>query len=228
MNAIPPTQAHFRSSYDAGRGTLVWTTGVADLETPVGAFLKLAHGRPNSFLLESIEGGSARSRYSIIGMDPDLVWRCRGGRAEVNRHARSAPHAFVPDDRPALDSLRALIQEAQLDLPDHLPPMLGGLVGYLGYDMVRLMERLPDKNTDAIGLPEADPDPAHRVRRVRQRAGRADPGRPDLPAARRFRPSRLGPGAGGPGPGRRGAAAPPAPRRPARRACRRSRSRSPT
>ena len=155
MNAIPPTQAHFRSSYDAGRGTLVWTTGVADLETPVGAFLKLAHGRPNSFLLESIEGGSARSRYSIIGMDPDLVWRCRGGRAEVNRHARSAPHAFVPDERPALDSLRALIQEAQLDLPDHLPPMLGGLVGYLGYDMVRLMERLPDKNTDAIGLPEA-------------------------------------------------------------------------
>jgi len=155
MNAIPPTQAHFRSSYDAGRGTLVWTTGVADLETPVGAFLKLAHGRPNSFLLESIEGGSARSRYSIIGMDPDLVWRCRGGRAEVNRHARSAPHAFVPDDRPALDSLRALIQEAQLDLPDHLPPMLGGLVGYLGYDMVRLMERLPEKNVDSVGLPEA-------------------------------------------------------------------------
>ncbi len=155
MNAIPPTQAQFRSSYDAGRGTLVWTTGVADLETPVGAFLKLAHGRPNSFLLESIEGGSARSRYSIIGMDPDLVWRCRGGRAEVNRHARSAPHAFVPDDRPALDSLRALIQEAQLDLPDHLPPMLGGLVGYLGYDMVRLMERLPNKNTDSVGLPEA-------------------------------------------------------------------------
>jgi anthranilate synthase component 1 len=155
MNAIPPTQAHFRSSYEAGRGTLVWTTGVADLETPVGAFLKLAHGRPNSFLLESIEGGSARSRYSIIGMDPDLVWRCRGGRAEVNRHARSAPHAFVPDDRPALDSLRALIQEAQLDLPDHLPPMLGGLVGYLGYDMVRLMERLPEKNVDSVGLPEA-------------------------------------------------------------------------
>ena len=155
MNAIPPTEALFRSKYEAGRGTLVWTTGVADLETPVGAFLKLAHGRPNSFLLESIEGGSARSRYSIIGMEPDLVWRCRGGRAEVNRHARSAPHAFVPDSRPALDSLRALIQEAQLDLPDHLPPMLGGLVGYLGYDMVRLMERLPDKNADALGVPEA-------------------------------------------------------------------------
>ncbi len=156
MNAIaPPDQASFVAAYEAGRGTLVWTTGVADLQTPVAAFLKLAHGRPYSFLLESIEGGSARSRYSIIGMDPDLVWRCRDGTAEINRHARSAPHAFNADARPPLDSLRTLIAESQMDLPEHLPPMLGGLVGYLGYDMVRLMERLPAKNTDALGLPEA-------------------------------------------------------------------------
>lgn len=156
MNAIAsPGLAAFEAAYGAGRGTLVWTTGVADLQTPVAAFLKLAAGRPNSFLLESIENGSARSRYSIIGMEPDLVWRCRNGTAEINRHARSAPHAFVPDARPALDSLRALIAETQLELPDHLPPMLGGLVGYLGYDMVRLMERLPSKNADALGLPDA-------------------------------------------------------------------------
>ncbi len=156
MNAsASPSQTAFSAAYDVGRGMLVWATGVADLETPVGAYLKLAAGRANAFLLESIEGGSARSRYSIIGMEPDLVWRCRAGRAEVNRHARSAPHAFVSDERPAMQSLRALIAETQLDLPDHLPPMLGGLVGYLGYDMVRLMERLPDKNADALGLPEA-------------------------------------------------------------------------
>ena len=156
MNAIsPPSQAAFRAAYEAGRGTIVWTTGISDLQTPVAAFLKLAAGRSNAFLLESIEGGSARSRYSIIGMEPDLVWRCRGGQAEINRHARAAPHAFVPDARTALESLRALIAETQLDLPEHLPPMLGGLVGYLGYDMVRLMERIPDKNTDALGLPDA-------------------------------------------------------------------------
>ena len=76
----------------------MWRRGVADLETPVAAFLKLAHGRPNSFLLESVEGGAARGRYSIIGMEPDLIWRCRDGRAEINRHALSAPHAFVADD----------------------------------------------------------------------------------------------------------------------------------
>ncbi len=155
MSAAPPDLATIRAAYEAGRGSLIWTTWVADLETPVAAFLKLAHGRPNSFLLESVEGGSARGRYSIIGLDPDLVWRCRGGRAEVNRHARSAPHAFVVDERPPLDSLRALIAETRLDLPAALPPMTAGLVGYLGYDMVRQMERLPEKNRDELGIPEA-------------------------------------------------------------------------
>ena len=115
--AVPPGLAAFRATYASGRGTLVWRRGVADLETPVAAFLKLAHGKPNSFLLESVEGGAARGRYSIIGMEPDLIWRCRNGRAEVNRHARSAPHAFVADPRPALDSLRALIGETRLDVP---------------------------------------------------------------------------------------------------------------
>jgi anthranilate synthase component I len=153
--ALPSGIAGFRSSYESGRGTLVWWQGVADLETPVAAFLKLAHGRPNSFLLESVEGGAARGRYSIIGMEPDLIWRCRRGQAEVNRHARSAPHAFVAAERPALESLRALIEETRLDVPATLPPMTGGVVGYLGYDMVRLMEQLPDTNPDELGVPDA-------------------------------------------------------------------------
>jgi anthranilate synthase component I len=152
--ALPSGFAGFRAHYDAGCGALVWRRGVADLETAVAAFLKLAHGRPNSFLLESVEGGATRGRYSIIGMAPDLIWRCRNGCAEVNRHASAAPHAFVTDDRPALESLRSVIAETRLDVPDSLPPMSGGLVGYLGYDMVRLMERLPDKNADEIGVPD--------------------------------------------------------------------------
>ena len=156
MNAIAsPSLAEFRQAYESGRGTLVWTTGVADLETPVGAYMKLAAGKPHSFLLESIEGGAARSRYSIIGLTPDLIWRCRFGRAELNRDARSAPHAFVPESAAVLDSLRALIAGSRMDVPEHLPPMLGGLVGYLGYDMVRQMERLADRNRDELGLPEA-------------------------------------------------------------------------
>ncbi|MBV8455137.1 MAG: anthranilate synthase component I [Acetobacteraceae bacterium] len=152
---LPPGYAAFRSAYEAGRGTLLWRRSVADLETPVAAFLKLAYGQPNSFLLESVEGGAARGRYSIIGMAPDLIWRCQGGRAELNRYALSAPYAFVAEDRPALESLRAVITETRMEVPDWMPPMTGGLVGYLGYDMVRLMERLPDKNADEIGVPDS-------------------------------------------------------------------------
>ncbi len=101
----------FAAAYAAGQRSAGAATDVADLQTPVAAFLKLAHGQPNSFLLESVEGGASRGRYSIIGMAPDLLWRCVGGRAEVNRHALSAPHAFVADGRPPLESLRALVAE---------------------------------------------------------------------------------------------------------------------
>ena len=153
--AASPDFAAFRAVHDSGSGQLLWTRGIADLETPVAAFLKLADGRPNSFLLESVEGGTARGRYSIIGWAPDLVWRCRGGRSELNRHAGTAPDAFAAEDGAALDRLRALLAESRLEVPPDLPPMCGGLVGYLGYDMVRLMERLPEKNQDQLDLPEA-------------------------------------------------------------------------
>jgi anthranilate synthase component 1 len=156
MDAVStPGFAGFRQDYEQGRGHLLWRRAVADLDTPVAAFLKLAHGQPNTFLLESVEGGASRGRYSIIGLQPDLVWRCRNGRAELNRHALSAPYAFAADERPTLESLRAVVAESRMALPEGLPPMCGGLIGYLGYDMVRLIERLPEKNQSSIDLPEA-------------------------------------------------------------------------
>jgi anthranilate synthase component 1 len=133
----------------------VWTTLVADLETPVSAFLKIAGGRPMSFLLESVEGGAVRGRYSVIGLDPDLIWRTVGAHAEINRSARTKPDAFSPCGEAPLASLRALIAESRIDLPDDLPPMAAGLFGYLGYDMVRLMEELPPPGPDPIGIADA-------------------------------------------------------------------------
>jgi anthranilate synthase component 1 len=145
-----------RAALAAGRGGVLVRERVADLDTPVGAFLKLTGGaQANAFLLESIEGGAARGRYSGIGMAPDLVWRCRDGKAEVNRHALTAPHAFVAEPGAALDSLRRTINEARMPVPPGLPPMAAGLFGYLGYDMVRLIERLPATNPDVLGIPDA-------------------------------------------------------------------------
>ncbi len=156
MNAVSPDRFEsFRAAYDNGRGALVWRHGIADLLTPVAAFLKVAHGQPYSFLLESVEGGAARGRYSVIAMAPDLIWRCEHGVAAVNRDARKNPGAFMPVGEAPLKNLRGLIAETRLDVPDHLPPMTGGLMGYLGYDMVRLMEALPAIKPDVLGIPDA-------------------------------------------------------------------------
>jgi anthranilate synthase component 1 len=152
---IEPAADDFAERYKRGEAQVVWTTLVADLETPVAAFLKLASGRPMSFLLESVEGGAVRGRYSIIGLDPDLIWRVNGARAEINRTARNDPDAFRACATGPLASLRELIAESRIALPDRLPPMAAGIFGYLGYDMVRLMEDLPSANPDPIDIPDA-------------------------------------------------------------------------
>ena len=154
MMRIEPEFDAFAAAYQAGRPQVMWTTLVADLETPVSAMLKLAAGRPNSFLLESVEGGAVRGRYSIIGMRPDLVWRCRGDEAEIARAADRDPNAFERCPDGALESLRRLVAESRIDLPEGLPPMAAGLVGYLGYDMVSLMERVRSTRPDPIGIPD--------------------------------------------------------------------------
>src|SRR4051794_41184258 len=152
---IEPAAEAFAARYGRGEPQVVWTTLVADLETPVSAFLKVAGGRANSFLFESVEGGATRGRYSIIGLEPDLVWRTHGNRAEINRSARVKTDAYEPCGEAPLAALRALISESRIVLPEKLPPMAAGLFGYLGYDMVRLMEELPPPSPDPIGLPDA-------------------------------------------------------------------------
>ena len=90
--------------------------------------------------LESVEGGATRGRYSIIGCEPDLIWRADGDKAEINRAPQSDPNAFAPSPLPALASLRALLAESAITLPPELPPMAAGIFGYMGYDTVRLIE----------------------------------------------------------------------------------------
>jgi anthranilate synthase component 1 len=154
MQIDPPPSA-FAACYARGEPQVVWASLVADLETPVSAFLKVASGKPMTFLLESVEGGETRGRYSVIGLEPDLVWRSRNGNAEINRSPAAQPDTFQPCPEPPLEALRALIAESRIDLPDTLPPMAAGVFGYLGYDMVRLMEELPPPKADPIGIPDA-------------------------------------------------------------------------
>jgi anthranilate synthase component 1 len=151
-----PSAEAFAACYAAGEPQVVWTTLVADLETPVSAFLKVtAGGKPMSFLLESVEGGEVRGRYSIIGLEPDLIFRVNGREAAVNRKPQSDPDAFAAVPEPPLQALRALIAESRIALPEGLPPMAAGVFGYLGYGMVRLMEDVPESGPDPVGIPDA-------------------------------------------------------------------------
>ncbi|MDQ4059737.1 MAG: anthranilate synthase component I [Pseudomonadota bacterium] len=152
---VEPPYESFREGYGARAAQVVWTRLVADLETPVSAFLKIAAGRPNAFLLESVEGGATRGRYSIIGLAPDLIWRAKGSRAEINTRPQADPEGFESLADDPLLALRRLIDNSRIVLPDGLPPMAAGVFGYLGYDMVRLMERLGEPKPDALGLPDA-------------------------------------------------------------------------
>ena len=158
MTTATPAAADFdafAAGLRAGRPQVIVRRIIDDLETPVSAYLKLGLNRPYACLLESVEGGAVNGRYSILTLDPDVVWRCRGHAAELARGPAIAQGVFTPEGQPALQSLRALIAASRFDLPDDLPPMAAGLFGVFGYDMVRLLEPLGAPNPDPLDLPDA-------------------------------------------------------------------------
>lgn len=152
---LTPSFDEFARAYEAGQNQVVHTRLAADLDTPVSLMLKLTGAARDAFMLESVTGGEVRGRYSIIGMKPDLIWQCHGQTSRINRAARFDSDAYEDQDGDPLSNLRALIAESRIDLPEDLPAASAGLFGYLGYDMIRLVEHLPDVPTDTLGLPDA-------------------------------------------------------------------------
>ncbi|WP_417807468.1 anthranilate synthase component I [Thioclava sp.] len=154
MVALSPSFEEFEAKWAKGQNQLVYARLAADLDTPVSLMLKLAEAQPNSFMLESVTGGEVRGRYSIVGMKPDVIWECRGTQARINRAARF-DEAWEDLPGHPFESLRALIAESRIEMPEGLPAAAAGLFGYLGYDTIRLVEHLPNVNPDPIGVPDA-------------------------------------------------------------------------
>lgn len=138
----------------AGKPALVWRKVIADTETPVGAAAKLIEPGRGDFLLESVEGGEVRGRYSLLGLDPDLVFRARGNTAEINADWQHDRAAFEPCETGSLDALRALADSCRIDVPEGLPPALACLVGYFGFETVGLVEDLPRAPASPLDLPD--------------------------------------------------------------------------
>jgi anthranilate synthase component I len=145
-----PTKEVFKRKCREGNLIPVTAEIMADLETPVSAFLKLGGG-PYSFLLESVEGGGGSGRYSFLGTGPRTVFRAKGRRAEFLRDGEWDGH----DTGDPLALLQDELARYRIVPDEGLPPFAGGAVGYLAYDAVRWFERLPAKLKDDLELPDA-------------------------------------------------------------------------
>ncbi|HVL05162.1 MAG TPA: anthranilate synthase component I [Acidimicrobiales bacterium] len=148
---VLPSRADFHALAGTHTVVPVWREVVADLETPVSAFLKLVGPTGSGFLLESVENGDTWGRFSFVGRDPSLVLLARGGAISVEGRLP----AGVPLDRGVLAALEGLLAVYRSPALADLPPLHGGIVGLLGYDVVREVERLPSPPPDDLGMPDA-------------------------------------------------------------------------
>ncbi|HIQ17156.1 MAG TPA: anthranilate synthase component I [Novosphingobium capsulatum] len=152
--AQPENSSAARAALAAGKPALVWRKLIADSETPISAARKLIVPERGDFLLESVQGGEVRGRYSLLGLDPDLVFRATGPKAEINPVWQTDREAFVPREGDSLVELRALVERCRIDVPEGLPPTLACLVGYFGYETIGLVETLPRAPQSPLVLPD--------------------------------------------------------------------------
>ncbi len=154
---LEPNAEPFNHLYQNGKAQIVWTSLISDLETPISAYLKLSNSKPYSFLLESVVSGTRKDRYSFIGLNPDIIWKCKRDECTINRSALKNIDTFEIQTLKPIDAVRALMNESRIDMPLGFPPipMSAGLFGYLGYDMIRQIEAIPDTNPDDMNLDDA-------------------------------------------------------------------------
>ena len=155
LSSLAPTRADFEKAYNEGKAQLVSRKLSSDLETPVSVYLKLCQNETYSFLMESVQDGEIRGRYSMIGFAPEVSVKVVGGKAYLNQDALTDPMAYAPLPGNPIEELGALLQQNQIEMPEDMPSMAAGWFGYMAYDMVRYMEALPSQNPDILGLPES-------------------------------------------------------------------------
>lgn len=148
---INPSPEIFAKRYEGGQPQLVWSKISADLFTPVSVMLRLKDKHKYCFLLESVEGGAVRGRYSVIGLGAALLWKSKGSKFEITRGGKKTAEGKTG----AMEALKSLINAETLQAEEGLPPMSSGLFGYVSYDFIRQVENIPDKNKDELGIPES-------------------------------------------------------------------------
>ena len=150
-----PSFNEFNKKIKNQQNQIVYTKFSADLDTPVSLILKLAKNEKNSFLLESVTGGEIKGRYSVLGMKPDLIWKCNLKESKINRNVLKKSNNFFKQKESPINALKSLIQECEVKIPDNLPAMSAGLFGYLSYEMMNLVKEVSDDSKKNLGLPQS-------------------------------------------------------------------------
>ena len=143
---------NFKKNYNLGKKQIIYHTLSADIHTPVSIIMKLKNEK-YSFLYESVEKGSQKGRYSIIGLKPDLIWKCKDKKCttlNLTKNKKSCTFEKNP-----LRSLKKLIKENKAIIPKVLPSISSGLYGFLGYEMIQYFESLELNKVDNLNLPES-------------------------------------------------------------------------
>ena len=148
-----PSLKEFLKLSQKGNVIPVYKEVNADLDTPVSAFLKICGG-DYAFLLESVEGQEKTARYSFLGGNPELVFQSKGKNIQIIYPQKKSARRFVSPSDP-LSEIKKLMKDFKAIAPKGLPRFYGGLVGYIGYDMVRFFEDIPDKNPDDLNVPDS-------------------------------------------------------------------------
>lgn len=155
INCSPSFEA-FEQDYNNGKPALLWTKRIDDIETPITALAKLGVEKFGSSLFESVEGGENKGRYSIVTANPDYIFQVdRSGIKEADIDENGNIGTFRNINGNPLDAIKKILKDNKINFPPHLPPPLAGLYGYLGYEMVRYFEKLPQNEKDPLNLPEA-------------------------------------------------------------------------
>ena len=152
MDILKPDLKLFKEKYDSGIKQVLFTSFAADVHTPISSLLKLQKEK-YLFLFESVERGSQKGRYSVIGLKPDLIWECKDGISKIKKTNEKIVRKKIYSD--PLDSLRKIIEENKLKIPHKLPSIACGLFGYLGYEMIKYFENVEMIKQDKLNLPES-------------------------------------------------------------------------
>ncbi len=152
MDILKPDFDLFKKKYKLGKRQILYTSLAADVHTPVSSLIKLEK-ESYTFLFESVEKGSQKGRYSVIGLKPDLIWECRNNNCKVTD--KTLKKNYYENNISPLNSLRNLIKSNKLKIPNQIPSISSGLFGYMGYEMIQYFEKVILSKKNNLELPDS-------------------------------------------------------------------------